>query len=165
MIAAIRDKDPIAFTQLVAELDRDLTKLAYIITGSRELAEDAAQATWERLWRQPPELRDATKLRPWLRTVCANGARQAARRHRRQTQLQTDPNSRGSDVEDLASDLADLKLALARLPAPDRELLALRFALDLPSHQIAEQLGLSAEGARTRLHRILKRLREELDNV
>jgi DNA-directed RNA polymerase specialized sigma24 family protein len=41
----------------------------------------------------------------------------------------------------------------------------LRFALDLPSHQIAEQLGLSAEGARTRLHRILKRLREELDNV
>jgi DNA-directed RNA polymerase specialized sigma24 family protein len=33
---------------------------AYIVTGSREAAEDAAQAAWERLWRNPPRLRHAS---------------------------------------------------------------------------------------------------------
>jgi len=64
----------------------------------------------------------------------------------------------------MAADLADLQVALGRLSVAERELLAQRFAVRLPSTEIAQHLGLSPEGARTRLHRVLQRLRQELSN-
>jgi len=162
-LAAVRQHDQAAFTHLVAALDHELIRLAYIIAGSREAAEDAAQAAWERLWQKPPRLRDASKLRPWLLSVCANEARQAGRRRRRGAALEARAAS-GLPPVDLTADLADLQVALGRLSAPDRELLALRFAVGLASAEIAEHLGLSPEGARSRLHRLLERLRKELSH-
>ncbi|MDQ3690782.1 MAG: ECF-type sigma factor [Chloroflexota bacterium] len=72
--------------------------------------------------------------------------------------------SSAAPVADLAADLADLQVALARLSTAERELVALRFAVGLASAEIAEHLGLSPEGARTRLHRVLQRLRQELSH-
>ena len=80
LLDAVREHDQAEFTKLVAALDHDLLRLAYVITGSREAAEDAAQAAWERLWHKPPQLREPSKLRSWLLRVCANEARQAGRR-------------------------------------------------------------------------------------
>lgn len=57
LLAAVREHDQAAFTQLVAAFDRDLLRLAYVITGSQQAAEDAAQTAWERLWGKPPHLR------------------------------------------------------------------------------------------------------------
>ena len=164
MLAAVREHDQAAFTQLVAGLDRELVRLAFVITGSREAAEDAAQAAWERLWHKPPQLREPTKLRSWLLTVCANAARQSGRRQRRGTRLEAKAASGSVPRADLAADLADLQVALGRLSVAERELLALRFAVGLPSTDIAQHLGLSPEGARTRLHRVLQRLRQELSH-
>lgn len=164
VLAAVRRRDQATFTQLVAAHDRDLVRLAYIVTGRPDLAEDAAQTAWERLWRKPPQLRDAAKLRSWLLTVCANEARQSSRRGRRGAALEAEIAQAGSQSSELSPDLADLQIALSRLPAADRELLGLRFAVELSSAQIAEHLGLSSEGARTRLHRLLQRLRQELSH-
>ena len=168
VLAAVREHDQAAFTQLVDVLDRDLLRLAFVITGSRPAAEDAAQAAWERLWHKPPRLREPAKLRSWLLTVCANEARQAGRRQRRGSALEARAAS-GSRADadvtaDLTADLADLQVALARLTTSDRELLGLRFGVGLASAEIAEHLGLSPEGARTRVHRLLKRLRRELSD-
>jgi RNA polymerase sigma factor (sigma-70 family) len=162
VLTAVRQRDQATFTRLVAAFDRDLVRLAYIVTGSRETAEDAAQAAWEQLWRKPPKLRDASKLRSWLMTVCANEARQARRRRHRAAELEFETIPPGAPSVTQSADLADLRTALARLTAADRELLGWRFAVELPSAQIAEHLGLSPEGARTRLHRLLQRLRQEL---
>lgn len=162
MLAAVRGRDQVVFTQLVASLDGELVRLAYVITGTRQLAEDAAQATWERLWHKPPDLREPSRLRSWLLSVCANEARQVGRRQRRGAQLEAMAVPGSGPKADLAADLADLRVALARLSMAERELLALRFAVGLPSAEIAEHLGLSPEGARTRLHRVLQRLRREL---
>ncbi len=164
LLAAVRDHDQAAFTQLVATLDGELVRLAYVITGSRHGAEDAAQAAWERLWHKPPKLREPAKLRSWLLTVCANEARQAGRRGRRGAVLEAKSASDSTPMTDLTADLADLRVVLGRLSTSDRELLALRFAVGLASAEIAEHLGLSPEGARTRLHRLLQRLRRELSH-
>ncbi len=164
LLGALHEHDQAAFTQLVAGLDLELVRLAYVITGDRQAAEDAAQAAWERLWEKPPQLRDSSKLRSWLLTVCANGARQAARRRRRGAALEAQSRSDRPSPVDLAADLADLQVALSRLSFADRELLGLRFAVGLASSEIAEHLGLSPEGARTRLHRLLQRLRQELSH-
>lgn len=162
LLAAVREHDQAAFTQLVASLDRDLLRLAFIVTGSQQAAEDAAQAAWERLWHNPPKLREPAKLRSWLLTVCANEARQTGRRQRRGAALEARAASGSASTVDLTADLADLQVALGRLSTSDRELLALRFAAGLTSAEIAEVHGLSPEGARTRVHRLLQRLRREL---
>jgi RNA polymerase sigma-70 factor (ECF subfamily) len=164
VLAAVREHDQAAFTQLVAALDHELLRLAFVITGNRQAAEDASQAAWERLWRKPPQLREPSKLRFWLLTVCANEARQAGRRRRRGAALEAEAASDSAPPVDLTADLADLQVALGRLSMSDRELLALRFAAGLASAEIAEHLGLSAEGARTRTHRLLQRLRRELSH-
>ncbi len=164
LLAAVRERDQAAFTQLVAAYDHELLRLAFVIAGNRPAAEDAAQAAWEHLWRKPPLLRAPSKLRSWLLTVCANEARQAARRRRRGGVLEADAASNMPPAPDLAADLIDLQIALGRLSIPERELLALRFAAGLASAEIAEHLGISPEGARTRIHRLLQRLRTELSH-
>jgi RNA polymerase sigma-70 factor (ECF subfamily) len=162
LLAAVRERDQAAFTQLVAGHDHELLRLAFVISGSRQAAEDAAQATWEQLWRKPPQLRAPEKLRSWLLSVCANEARQAARRRRRGDVLEATTASDILPATNLAAELVDLQIALGRLSMPDRELLALRFVAELASAEIADHLGLSPEGARTRIHRLLQRLRTEL---
>lgn len=164
LLAAVREHDQAAFTKLVAAFDGELLRLAYVITGSRPAAEDAAQAAWERLWHKPPQLREPSKLRSWLLTVCANEARQAGRRQRRGAWLEAKAVSGAAPAANLAADLADLQVALAGLSMAERELLALRFAVGLPSAEIAQHLSLSPEGARSRLHRVLQRLRQELSH-
>ena len=58
----------------------------------------------------------------------------------------------------------DLSNALHRLGADDRALIALRYLADLDSTEIASLTGRSPSGVRTRLARVLDRLREELDD-
>jgi RNA polymerase sigma factor (sigma-70 family) len=56
----------------------------------------------------------------------------------------------------------DLVRVLALLSEADRQLLALRYVLGLTSEEIGEQLKASPGAVRTRLSRLLHRLRQEL---
>jgi RNA polymerase sigma factor (sigma-70 family) len=60
--------------------------------------------------------------------------------------------------------LVDLERALRRLSPDDRSLIALRYVAGLDSTEIAAQLGGSASGIRSRLARLLERLRTDLDH-
>jgi RNA polymerase sigma factor (sigma-70 family) len=68
----------------------------------------------------------------------------------------------GSLAEDSIRRL-ELARALATLDARDRELVALRYGADLKARQIAELLGLRVNTVEVALHRVLKRLRVELE--
>lgn len=158
--------DRASFKELVILLDADLIRLAFAVAGQREVAEDAVQATWERLWHRPPAMKDPARIRSWLLKVAANEARHATRRGRRGRTLEAtgaslapapDPGAREDEI--------DLHLALRRMSAAERELLALRYVLDLTSAEIAEHVNLSPEGVRTRLRRTLSKLREEMSHA
>jgi RNA polymerase sigma-70 factor (ECF subfamily) len=165
LLAAIRAGDRSAFTQVVAAHDTDLLRFAFLVSGDPDVASDAVQATWQRLWQQPPELRDPSRLKSWLLTVSANEVRQTRRRNRRRGVLELEVASSsasrdpGSDIDRL-----DLAPALARLRVKDRELLALRYVVELTSPEIAVHFGITPEGVRTRLHRVLERLRRDLSH-
>jgi RNA polymerase sigma-70 factor (ECF subfamily) len=64
--------------------------------------------------------------------------------------------------EDAAVGRLDLREALAALPEPDRVALFLYYYLDLPIEEVARILQLSANGAKSRIHRALLRLRPGL---
>ena len=70
----------------------------------------------------------------------------------------------GGDPAD-SIELLDLRRALRTLRADERALLAMRFAAGLDSSEIAGELGLSASGVRSRLARLLDRLRTEMAGI
>ena len=51
---------------------------------------------------------------------------------------------------------------LATLPRDQRVALVLRYYEDLPDHEIAEVMGCAPATVRTRIHRALAKLREEM---
>jgi RNA polymerase sigma factor (sigma-70 family) len=156
--------DELAFARIVAAYHLDLVRVAFVICGEENLAEDAAQSAWWIAWRKLPSLRDPGRLKPWLVAVAANETRKLlAREHRRgvvEFRVAVDP-SLGSDPAGEIDHL-DLANALGHLRPEDRALVALRYAADLDSSELAPVLGMSPSGVRTRLSRLLDRLRREL---
>ena len=59
---------------------------------------------------------------------------------------------------------AAVQTAMAALPSRDRELIALKFHAGLDNAELAAVLGVSVTNAGTRLHRVLTKLREVLDD-
>jgi len=156
--------DEAAFALLVAEHHASMARVAFVIAGDSETTLDAVQSAWAIAWRRMKSLRDPSQVRTWLVAIAANEARQAMRRRRREQVVDiSDDVAReaGSDV-DASVDIVDLDRVLRGLKAEDRSLLAMRYAAGLDSAEIARQLGMSASGVRSRLARLLQRLREDL---
>jgi RNA polymerase sigma factor (sigma-70 family) len=155
--------DEAAFAQLVATYHADMARVAYAACGDRELAADAVQSAWLVAWRKLHSLRDPECVRPWLLSVTANEARQILRRRRGpvveiNVEVPGDPHGDPSNgVERL-----DLRRALEHLSPDDRVLLAMHYAVDLSSDELAVAVGTSPSTARKRLSRAVARLRKEL---
>jgi len=156
--------DEAAFARLIAEHNASMARVAYVIVGDREATLDAVQAAWAIAWRKIGSLRDATQVRSWLVAIAANEARQYARRSRRATVVDIShamDRVGATDPAELAA-VVDLERALRRLDSDDRRLLALRFVAGFDSSEIADLIGLSASGVRSRLARLMERLRTDL---
>jgi RNA polymerase sigma-70 factor (ECF subfamily) len=157
--------DENAFARLVAAYQLDLVRVAFVVTGDPALAEEAAEAAWWIAWRKLPGLREPVRVRGWLVAVAANEARKlVARRHRRSVmELRLadldPPDNAGQNIDRL-----DLANALGRLAPADRTLVALRYAADLESDEIAPLFHMTASGVRSRLGRVLRRLRKDLEH-
>ena len=61
--------------------------------------------------------------------------------------------------------LVDLAVALRRLSPDERTLLGLRYVAGFDAGEIGRALGLSASGVRSKLSRLVARLRSELDDA
>jgi RNA polymerase sigma factor (sigma-70 family) len=159
--------DEAAFTRLVSDHRDAMARVAFVICGDPEATRDAVQTAWSIAWRRLHTLRDPDQVRPWLIAIAANEARQVIRGQRRRpvidisNALQRDA---GGDPADTIG-LVDLQRALARLKPEDRRLLALRFVAGLDSSEIARHTGMSASGVRSRLARLIDRLRTDIDHA
>jgi RNA polymerase sigma-70 factor (ECF subfamily) len=164
IVSRAADGDEVAFARLVDAYHQDMRRVAFVICGDRDLAEDAAQQGWDIAWRRLGGLKRPTSLRSWLVAIAANEARRLAGRQRRRVVLEgsVEPIAGPSADPGAIVESVDLVRALARLDPSDRELLALRYVAGLDSFEIARLTGRSASGTRARLARLLARLRTEL---
>jgi len=158
--------DEVAFARLIDEHHEPMVRAAYVVAGDVNLAREAAQNAWTTAWRHLSSVRDPERIRSWLVAICANEARQLVRHAKRRQVIEISdrPPEPISDPADLL-DTVDLERALARLKPDERSLLALRYVSGLDSTDIAEQLGMSASGVRSRLSRLVERLRKDLDDA
>jgi len=158
--------DEVAFARIVAAHRAEMVRVAYVVCADWDVAQDAAQAALWIAWRKLPSLCDPTRLRAWLMSVAVNEARAIVRRQRRHPIVELTIAAYGSGVGDPGDMIGqvDLSDALHRLSPEDRALVALRYLADLDSAEIGSLTGRSASGVRTRLSRVLDRLRKELDD-
>ncbi|HEY7968346.1 MAG TPA: RNA polymerase sigma factor [Candidatus Limnocylindrales bacterium] len=160
--------DEASFTRLVGAYHHDLLRVAYVIGGDMDLAEEAAQAAWVVAWRRLADVRDPAAIRSWLVAIAANEARQALRRRRRRSvreiRVETDDDlpagNVSADVDRV--DRVDMANLLAGLASEERTLIAMRYALGMSSEEIGVAVGASAGTVRVRLSRLMGRLRREL---
>lgn len=163
--AAAGDRDALA--RIVGAHHDDMARICFVICGDQDLAQDAVQAAWPVAWRKLDTLRDPDRLRPWLMAIAANEARQILRRRQRHQVVEIAVADVGSERLDPAASAAllDLAAALRRLSPDDRALLALRYVAGFDASEIATAMGMSASGVRSRLSRLIQRLRTELDDA
>ena len=157
------------FERMVHEHQDRLYALGYALTGNRHDAEEVAQDTllraYRALCRYPADRIRDLKQRPWLHRIAINVARN---RHRglkpRVVQLNGSEQDAAPGPEETAlrrSQIDDVTVALAALPARYREAVVLRFVQDLTYEQTAEVLGQPVGTVKSNVHRGLKMLRGE----
>ena len=115
------------------------------------------QETFTAAWLGLPQLREAEKFWPWLVGIAANksGRRAAAARAR---------GARSSSSRRCGDDDAALELrrALDALPEPFRQVLLLRYVLDLSEDEVARALGVRVGTVKSRSARARRALEERL---
>lgn len=133
------------------------------------LAEDMVQETFVRLWRAAPGF-DPAKGTPgaFIFTIGRRAAIDLIRRRRgdEATPLEEDaattsPDGLRHEGDDLIASI-DLHAALARLSAPQREVIDLAYVEDLSQSQIAARLELPLGTVKTRTFHALRTLRQAL---
>lgn len=156
-------------TGLVDDLFRahavTLVRLATLLLGDQQSAEDVVQDAFFGLYRGLPGLRDRSKALPYLRTSVINGSRSVLRARRRAVLrgVHHEPPVWSAESAAMAGeDRKALLAAVARLPRRAREVLALRYYLDLPDHEIAAALGVSRTTVSSTASRALAALGREL---
>ncbi|HZR49773.1 MAG TPA: sigma-70 family RNA polymerase sigma factor [Streptosporangiaceae bacterium] len=127
----------------------DLVRLATMLTGDRTTAEDVVQDAFERVHVARHRLADRGGVGvSYLRTVVINGCRavhrrrKVARRHEAEAHLDAGQLSAEQEVI-CAERHREVAAALARLPRRRREVLVLRYYLELSEAEIAETLNIS----------------------
>ena len=118
-------------------------RLAYMLTGDRQLAEDLVQDAFVRLAGRLVHLRDPAAFDAYLRRTVVNLTNSYFRRKRlerayvRRTAAEPPRTADAPDTDRRAELWRDLQ----RLPARQRTAIVLRIYEDLPEQRVAEILG------------------------
>jgi RNA polymerase sigma-70 factor (sigma-E family) len=125
-----------------------LLRLAVIMLGERQAAEDAVQDAFLGLFRRWDALNDPERALAYVRSSLFNGCRTVLRQRGRNRQfaLVEPPHAESADARLLlGEEHREVLAALRRLPDRQREAVALRYCLDMPVDEVARAMGV-AEG-------------------
>lgn len=170
LVARARAGDPAAFGVLVARHQRAAMRVAAVICGSTEEANDIVQDGFVNAFRGLDSFDGRSPVRSWMLRVVANQAKNHVRgrvrrlrrddRHARRD-LRLAPSAESAVVDRV--DQEALAGALGRLRPTDRAVLGCRFVADLSEAETAEVLGVAVGTVKSRTSRALTRLRSEME--
>ena len=144
-------------------------RLAYLLLGDADEAEDVAQETFIRAYRALDRFDANRPLRPWLMRITTNLARNQRRSVGRyfaavQRLIRAEPEAAfapGGQAQLAERERAhSLWQAVRRLGRADQEIIYLRYFLELSEAEAAAALEVPAGTVKSRTHRALARLRE-----
>jgi RNA polymerase sigma-70 factor (ECF subfamily) len=147
--------------------ERSLPRLvgtAGLILRDADAADDAAQETLVRAWRDLPGLRDPDRFDAWLHRVlvraCGDQVRRRQRDRRDASAAVVAPDQ--PDASQRAADRDEMERALERLSVEQRTAVVLHYYLGLSHPEIAEATGQPIGTVKSRLSRALDALQAAL---
>jgi len=149
-----------AVTDLFREHHLALVRMATVMVGDPAMAEDVVQDAFERLHQRWPRLREPVNGLAYVRSSVLNGCRSVhrrtavARKHASQLAL----TGAAVGPENAAADRSQLLTAMRSLPPRQREVLVLRYYVDLDVAEIASTLRIAPSAVRSNCTRGLAAL-------
>jgi len=159
--------------ELYAAHWRGLVRLAWLLLRDDLAAEEVVQEAFIGVHRRWDSLRSTDNAAAYLRRAVVNGARSGLRHRgveeRHLAREKGDPSAYGRRTEASAEERAldaeatsSMVLALGTLPQRQREVLTMRYYLDLSEAEIADALGISPGSVKAHAHRGLAALRDRM---
>ena len=146
---------------------RSLVRLASLLVDDVGRCEEIVQDAFVKVWRRPPTSTAPTGSPPTSAAPCSTAraptcvtAASSAATSGRSPRRRKRPSARPRPATTTGSWPRS-----ASLPARQREVLALRYYLDLSEAEIADTLGISAGSVKTHAHRGLATLAERLEDL
>jgi RNA polymerase sigma-70 factor, ECF subfamily len=168
VILRAQQGDPGAFADIVRRYEEAAFRVAYLIVREEAEARDVAQEAFVRAYRSLGRFDTTQPFRPWLLRIVTNLALNSARAAgRRRTMGERYEHSVGrvssepspEHAVESAEQARRVWQAIGRLDAQDQTLLYLRYFLDASERETAQALGRPEGTVKSRLHRVLRRLR------
>ena len=161
LVSRLRAGDNSAFDEIYVVFNQRLLNFLARMARNRSVAEDLLEETWLRLVSAGEDLRQDTRLGPWLFTVARNLYISYCRSRVRESAYTADlvflwPGEKPKTPFDLASlnEFEEtLEAAIAELPPLYREVILLVGVEQLRPAEAAEVCGISPESLRQRLKR------------
>lgn len=155
-----------SFGRELVELLPRARRFAWVLTRSRDDAEDVLQAAVERALRSAHTWQRGTRLDSWLFRIMQNVWRDELRAHRRKAEpLEAAANVAGSDGRDVTMkhiETIEASAALSELPEEQRAVIALVVMEGLSYQETADVLEIPVGTVMSRLARARARLAASL---
>lgn len=182
LIARVSTGDSSSFLELLRPYERSIYLLAYSVLKNQADAEDAAQETVLKAYKNLRQFRSQGTFKSWLLQIAINEARQRRRKEHNHLFESLDEPDLSEEGEIMPRQFADwreipsealerkdvreqLAKALADLPDKNRQVFLLRDVQRLNEKEAAEILAISVAAVKSRLHRARMQLRERLTPV
>lgn len=170
LIERARQGDEAAWTTLVRRHQEAAFRLAYLILGSADDADDVAQEAFIRTFESLYQFDAGRPFRPWLLGIAKNLAynrHRSAKRYlnavRRLLRAAPEPVIEPAGERSRPYEAEMLWQAVQRLREIDQEVIYLRYFLELSVEETAETLQVAPGTVKSRLHRALNRLRDVVE--
>ena len=166
LVRRARSGEESAWENLVRHHQESVFRLAYLLLGDPDEAEDVAQETFIRTLRHLDRFDESLPLRPWLLRIASNLSRNRRRAVGRYwNALQKLGRREIKAAPDLDRDDSQLLWqAIRRLKQADQQVIYLRYFLEVPEAEMASILDVARGTVKSRLHRGLNRLRDIVES-
>ena len=166
----------VAIAELYAAHWTGLVRLAWLLLRDDQGAEEVVQDAFIAVHRRWESLRSHESATAYLRRAVVNGARSGLRhrgveeryleRERRESTAHGRHTAASAEQHALDDETTTTMIgALGRLPQRQREVLTMRYYLDLSEAEIADALGISPGSVKAHAHRGLASLRDRMEKV
>lgn len=161
-IQKIRAGDQTAFQDFYDSYAGPAIRTASAITRNREMAKDAVQETFIRVYRQIDSFNSELPFDPWFYRILTNECLRLLKKETPLSNIETVEND-PSLAEESFDQLTELYDVIQALDDSHRIPLILKYIKGFSEKEIADILGLNQNTVKSRLFKGRKRLKEQLE--
>ncbi len=165
LIKKAKNGDAVSFGELYGEYAKELYRFALYTLKNTHDAEDAVQSAALLAFRKIGGLKKDESFKAWFFKILYNECRKVFSEKARSNEVLCDDIFFADAVCPDNAASSDALSLIEALPEPDRSVVVLAVLEDYTSAEIGEILSMKPETVRSRLSRILPKLRKQIEGV